>query len=74
MTYQHNPGDPLVLLAATAKSLMDQYDANTITLQQFKDALNSQVVPQFATVDKSSSNDDAYHTISQAVSYVNAIE
>ena len=74
MTYQHNPSDPLVLLAATANTLMDQYNTNAITLEQFKSALNSQVVPQFATVDKSSHNDDAYHTISVAVSYVNAID
>ena len=74
MTYQHNPSDPLVTLAATANTLMNQYNTNAITLEQFKNALNSQVVNQFATVDKSSHNDDAYSTISRAVSYVNAVD
>ena len=53
MTYTHNPADPMVVLATTAKSLVDQYEAKSITLQQFKDSMNSDVVPQVAGLDKS---------------------
>jgi flagellar hook-associated protein FlgK len=70
MTYSHNPSDPMVVLATTAKSLVDQYNNNSITLQQFKDSMNSQVVPQVAGLNKSSHNDDAWHTISSAVALV----
>ena len=70
MTYTHNPADPMVVLATTAKSLVDQYEAKSITLQQFKDSMNSQVVPQVAGLDKSSRNDDAWHTIVSAVNLV----
>jgi hypothetical protein len=70
MTYTHNPADPMVTLATTAKSLVDQYEAKSITLQQFKDSMNSQVVPQVSGLDKSSHNDDAWHKISNAVAMV----
>ena len=74
MTYQYNPTDPLVLLAETANGLVNQYENKEITLEQFKNSLNSQVIPQFASVDKSSKNDDAYYKISTAIAYINAIE
>jgi hypothetical protein len=72
MTYTHNPSDPMVLLAATAKGLLDQYNSNVITLEEYKDYMNAQVVPFVATLDKSSHNDDAMHTISEAVAMVGA--
>ena len=72
MTYTHNPSDPMVVLASTAQGLVDQYNNKSITLQQFKDAMNAQVVPQVASLDKSSHNDDAMHTISNAVAMVGA--
>lgn len=70
MTYSHNPSDPMVVLATTAQSLVDQYENKSITAQQFKDSMNSQVVPQVAGLDKSSHNDDAWHKISSAVALV----
>ena len=72
MTYTHNPADPMVVLATTAKSLVDQYEAKSITLQQFKDSMNAQVVPNVAGLNKSSKNDDAWHTICNAVAMVGA--
>ena len=74
MTYSHNPSDPLVLLAATANTLMSQYETQAISLDEFKTQLNSQIVSQFANIDKSSFNDDAYSTLTKAVAYVNAID
>ena len=70
MAYTHNLSDPMVILASTAQSLMDQYNNNTITIEQFKTSMNSQVVPQVAGLDKTSHNDDAWHTISSAVALV----
>ena len=70
MTYTHNPSDPMVVLASTAQSLMDQYNSNTITLQEYKDSMNSQVVPQVAGLDTSSHNDNAMYTISTAVAMI----
>jgi len=70
MAYTHNPSDPMVILASTAQSLMDQYNNNTITIDQFKTSMNSQVVPQVAGLDKTSHNDSAWHTISSAVALV----
>ena len=67
MTYTHNPADPMVVLATTAKSLMDQYEAKTLTIQQYVTAMNSQVVPQSAGLDKSSNNDAAWYTITNSV-------
>jgi hypothetical protein len=72
MTYTHNPSDPMVLLAATAKGLLDQYNSNVITLEEYKDYMNTQVVPFVATLDRSSHNDSAMHTISEAVAMVGA--
>lgn len=72
MTYTHNPSDPMVLLAATAQGLLDQYNNKTITLQQYKDYMNAQVVPFVAGLDTSSHNDAAMHTISEAVAMVGA--
>jgi spore coat protein CotF len=72
MSYTHNPSDPMVVLAASAKTLVDQYEAKSITLQQFKDSMNSQIVPQVAGLNKSSNNDVAWHTISNAVAMVGA--
>jgi hypothetical protein len=72
MTYSHNPSDPMVVLATTAKSLMDQYNNKTITLQQYKDSMNTQVIPQVAGLNRSSHNDDAWHTISESVAMVGA--
>jgi hypothetical protein len=60
----------MVILASTAQSLMDQYNNNTITIEQFKTSMNSQVVPQVAGLDKTSHNDSAWHTISSAVALV----
>jgi hypothetical protein len=60
----------MVILAATSKTLVNQYNNNSITIQQFKDSMNSQVVPQVASLNKSSHNDDAWHTISSAVALV----
>jgi hypothetical protein len=72
MTYAHNPSDPMVVLATTAGSLVSQYESKSITLEQFKNSMNSQVVPQVAGLNKSSNNDDAWHTISNAVAMVGA--
>ena len=72
MTYQQNPSDPLGLLAATAKSLMDQYDANTITLQQFKDAVQTQIVAKLNTLDMTRPADDSYYLISTAIAMTGA--
>ena len=72
MTYTHNPSDPMVILASTAQGLVDQYTNKTITLQQYKDAMNAQVIPQLATLDRSGHNDAAMHTISEAVAMVGA--
>jgi len=72
MTYSHNPSDPMVVLATTAQSLMDQYNNKTITLQQYKDSMNTQVIPHVATLNTSSHNDDAMHTISESVAMVGA--
>ena len=74
MTYSHSPTDPLVVLATTANNLMQQYESKTITLDEFKTAINSQLVNQFASVDKSSHNDDAYYTITTTIAYRNAVE
>jgi hypothetical protein len=60
----------MVVLATTAKSLMDQYYNKSITIDQFKNSMNSQVVPQVAGLNKSSHNDDAWHTICMAVALV----
>jgi hypothetical protein len=62
----------MVVLATTAQSLVSQYNNKTITLQQFKDSMNSQVIPQVAGLNTSSHNDDAMHTISNAVAMVGA--
>ena len=72
MTYTHNPYDPMVLLAATARELLDQYNSNSITLQQYKDAVNAQVAPFVAGLNTSSHNDAAMYTISTAVAMVGA--
>jgi len=70
MSYTRNPSDPMVILASTAQALVDQYNTNTITLQQFKDSMNSQVVPQVASLNKSSHNDEAWHTICSSVALI----
>lgn len=72
MTYTHNPSDPMVLLAATAQELLDQYNSSSITLQQYKDAVNAQVAPFVAGLDTSSHNDDAMYTISTAIAMAGA--
>jgi hypothetical protein len=74
MTYTHNPSDPMVSLASTANNLVQQYESGAITLEQFKSFVNSQVTPSVATLNTSSHNDDAYHTISYAVSLAGAPE
>jgi hypothetical protein len=74
MTYSHNPSDPMVVLASTANTLLQQYNSQTITLQQFKDSMNTQVIPQVSGLDKSSHNDDAMHTITYAVAMVGSVE
>jgi hypothetical protein len=51
---------------------MDQYNNKTITLQQYKDSMNTQVIPYVATLNTSSHNDDAMHTISESVAMVGA--
>ena len=72
MTYTHNPYDPMVLLVATAQDLLDQYNSSSITLQQYKDAVNAQVTPFVANLDTSSHNDAAMYKISTAVAMVGA--
>lgn len=67
MSYPHNPSNPMVVLAGTADTLLQQYESGTISLQEYKDSMNTQVIPQVATLDVSSPNDDAMHTISFAV-------
>jgi hypothetical protein len=74
MSYTHNPSDPMVILAGTANTLLQQYQTEAITLEQFKDAMNTQVVPLVSTLDKSSHNDNAMHTISYAVAMLGAVE
>jgi len=74
MSYSHNPSNPMVILAGTANTLLQQYNTNEITFEQFKTAMNSQVVPLVATLDKSSPNDEAMHTISYAVAMVDGVE
>jgi len=74
MTYSHNSNDPMVLLAATAENLLNQYDSNIITLEQLKNSLNNQIIPLVPSLDKSSHNDNAWHTITQAVAMVDAVE
>ena len=72
MSYNNNQSNPMVILATTAQLLIDQYNSGSSTLQQFKDSVNSQVVPQVSGLDKSSHNDNAWHTISTAVAMVGA--
>jgi hypothetical protein len=72
MTYTHNPSDPMVVLATTAQNLLNQYTNKTITLQHYKDSMNTQVIPQMANLNTSSHNDDAMHTLSEAIAMVGA--
>jgi hypothetical protein len=74
MSRAPNSNDPMAILAATAQALVDQYESQQITLQQYKDSMNSQVVPQVSGLDKSSHNDNAWHTISYAVALVDSVE
>jgi hypothetical protein len=74
MTYTHNPNDPMVLLANKANTLLQQYNSNTISLQEFKDSMNTQVIPSVTGLNTSSHNDDAMHTISYAVAMVGSPE
>lgn len=67
MSYTHNPSDPMVILADTANTLLQQYNTQAITLEQYQASMASQVIPQVATLDTSSHNDDAMHTIQFAV-------
>jgi hypothetical protein len=46
---------------------MDQYNNKTITLQQYKDGISSQVTPFVTGLNKSSHNDDAMHAISYSM-------
>jgi hypothetical protein len=74
MTYSHNANDPMVILASTAQTLLDQYNSNTISLQQYKTFVNAQIVSSLPGLNKSSNNDDAWHTITTAVAMVDAVE
>ena len=74
MPYSRNPNNPMVILATTANNLLQQYQTNEITFEQFKESMNNQVVPLVATLDKSSPNDDAMYTISYAVAMVDGVE
>lgn len=67
MSYTHNPSDPMVILATTANTLLQQYNTKSITLEQYQSSMSAQVIPQIATLDTSGHNDDAMHTISYAV-------
>lgn len=67
MSYSHNSNNPMVVLANTANTLFQQYESKSITLEEYQAAIASQVIPQLATLDKSSPNDEAMHTISYAV-------
>ena len=59
-------------LASTANTLLQQYKNKTITLQQLKDSVNTQVIAAFtgisANVTKDFTvNDEDMHTISVAI-------
>lgn len=74
MTYSRNPNDPMVTLATTANTLLNQYNSNAISLEQYKTSMNTQVVPLVDGLDKSSHNDDAWHTITTAVAMLGDVE
>lgn len=74
MTYSHNSSDPMVLLAATANTLINQYESKSISLQEYKDAANAQLVTQFQTLDVSSHNDNAYNTLTRALVLIDSVE
>lgn len=74
MSRSPSPDSPFSILGNTANTLLQQYNSQSITLEQLKDAVNAQIVPFMEGLDTSSHNDDAMHNISNAVAMVNAVE
>ena len=77
MTYETN-STPSALantvsgLASTANTLLQQYKNKTITLQQLKDSVNTQVIAAFTGISANAAkdftvNDEDMHTISVAI-------
>lgn len=59
-------------LASTANTLLQQYKNKTITLQQLKDSVNTQVIAAFTGISDNASKDTTVngvdmHTISVAI-------
>ena len=70
-----NSNDPVVILGATANTLVQQYDSKIITLQQLKDSVNTQILPTFTTFNQNNfddSNDEAKHDLDVAIRILNS--
>ena len=69
-------------LATTANTLLQQYRTSSITLQEFKDSINSQVVPTWDSMaenvrtndEVNESNDEDIHKINYVIRFLSATE
>jgi hypothetical protein len=67
--------DQIVILANSANTLMQQYNTQTITLQAYKDSVNTQILPTYNSLDKRTiSDDNSMHTVSLAIRMLGLIE
>ena len=67
MSYSHNSNNPMVVLSNTADALLQQYESNSLTLEEYQAAITSQVIPQLEGLDKSVPIDEAMNKIQFAV-------
>ena len=74
--------DTLSSLSTTANTLLQQYNSRSINLQQFKDSINSQIVPTWNTLQDTIKNDATIHEtndtdinkINYVIRFLSAIE
>ena len=69
-----NQNNPMVILGNTANTIINQYETNQITLEQFKTAVQNQIVSQLGTLDKTRPADDSYYKISTAIAMAGATD
>ena len=72
MPYSNSPNNPMVTLGNTANTIINQYNSKQITLEQFKTAVQSQIVSQLNTLDMTRPADDSYYLISTAIAMTGA--